>query len=1067
MSSSRRFCYTLDVLTDGSEHTGCGTLFLSVWKIPLSIRNAATSAAAAADYSDSGSSDSGASDSSSLCSEDESEEEKHNPKQQNNIDAIPNENNPDLYSWLIGGSDDDDDEGIPPSTTNVPTEDHTPIARYAISGFGDATARLCADQRFKLKPTRACFVPERGTLARASDGLSALFLALYGAGVPSLHLVVPSSSSGNRDEDGGGTGGGGGGFVEELATIILGKHKNLDIRTCEVREPNGNDDSTNSPTWWKVYEDDHLIVHASSSKAFLSPPAKGSSFEGRDHREQQMEEGSSSTTSLVYLYSFPIAQLENNRGSSGKNPYCTLALLPPRCRDVEGVYERLVRQNLPMVRDDIPMSSIDYVLFLDPNQPLSSSSSSNISFDREETDETKSPNRLAKCSRILMTLPRNHDNPQQNQELGERSDRGVLHDEGILIRSQQLHRHFYRSMPWAFAEPISQSFHTNGCPNIKVGTDSGRYFVLKSGTSIVLENNTTTTNSRPQHCIWDRRKRIWKKYLKEEWTRPTLDSLQSFLVRKPPQVPSTTPTAVTDENEIELDDESETEEEDFKEPPSTIIEDENEIDLDDEDDEESFIEEEESNSGNNPSSSEPIDREKVLEKNNGIGETDQCKRNTAMRCNAPCLLVLGTGSATPSAYRGASGYALILPSMDDAQETQRTNQHQQYYCGNAGVGLGGRHQNDIVKDHGCEEDGGDQIYLLDCGEGVSTMLSRNCGHLNDWTRRVRGIWISHAHLDHYGGLPTLLRLLCKERESSYSSAGATTTIGTAAQRSRKRLRHSANCAPAPFGSGNTVIPVPWIVAPVKVLKYLDLVLDCQHGRSKDGKTMCFEPRLHHDPRLPSGRGSPFSHFENLRVHHNCCPAFGLLVGWKRKNSGNNGYSNQFLCYSGDTRPSQSLVRACNRALQQRCHTTGRFENNSSNRNRNENNHNVDLFLIHEATFRDAEGAMAQQKKHSTIGEAQMVATDIPGCSRVLMSHFSQRYDNVAVLPGTTANDGTPSIFEKNHAAIGSADANVNHAGGSGGSSSCNDYNANNKFGNANIGPPSIGLAVDGLWINLD
>ena len=1073
MSTSRRFCYTLDVLTDGSEHTGCGTLFLSVWKIPLSIQKVATSAAAAEDddsdsgTSDSGTSDSGASDSSSLCIEDESngKKPKPNPKHQNSIDEIPNDNNPDIYSWLIGSSNDDDDEENPSSsTTNVPSEEHTPIARYAISGFGDATARLCADQRFKLKPIRACFVPERGFLARTSDGLSALFLAVYGAGVPSLHLVVPSPSSGNRvEEDGSTVGGGGGGFVEELATIILGKHKNLDIQTCEVREPDGNDESVTSPTWWKVYEDDHLIVHACSSKGFLSPPVKGSSFEGRDNREQQMEEGFTSTTSLVYLYSFPIAQLENNKGRVGKNSYCTLALLPPKFRDVEGVYERLMRQNLPMVGDDIPMSSIDYVLFMDPTQSLSSSSS--LSLLSSEKDKTKLPSSLPKCSRILMTSPRNYDNPQQNQEVGERSDRGVLHDEGILIRSQQLHRHFHRSMPWAFADPLSKSFHTRSCPNTDLGTVSGRYFVLKSGTSIVLEKNAAN-NSRPQYRIWDRRKSIWKKELKEEWTKPTLDSLQSFLVGKHPQVPSTTPTAVTDENEIELDDESEAEEEeDSKEQPPTIIEDENEIDLDDEDDNESLIEEEESNSAKNLFSSEPAGRENVPEKNNcSNGETDQNKRNNATRSNnGPRLVVLGTGSATPSAYRGASGYALILPSADNVQETHRTNR-QQNYCGNANAGLGlGR-----VTEHGCEQVGDDQIYLLDCGEGVSTMLSRNCGHLNDWTRRVRGIWISHAHLDHYGGLPTLLRLLCKERKS------VATTIGsTAEQRIRKRPRHSANETPALFGSqnrGNTTIPVPWVVAPVKVLQYLDLVLDCHHGRSKDGTMICFEPRLHHDPRLPlSGGSSPFFHFENLRVHHNCCPAFGLLVGWKRKNNISGGSVDQFLCYSGDTRPSQNLVRCCNRALQQQqCHTTSRLyksSNRNGNRNNNENNNynNADLFLIHEATFRDAESAMAYQKKHSTIGEARMVATDIPGCSRVLMSHFSQRYDNVAVLPGTTTTG------------IGSANVNANANCASGGSinsnrnnsNSRNDDNANITFEHGNKGPPSIGLAVDGLWINLD
>ena len=79
-------------------------------------------------------------------------------------------------------------------------------------------------------------------------------------------------------------------------------------------------------------------------------------------------------------------------------------------------------------------------------------------------------------------------------------------------------------------------------------------------------------------------------------------------------------------------------------------------------------------------------------------------------------------------------------------------------------------------------------------------------------------------------------------------------------------------------------------------------------------------------------------------------------------------------------------------------------------------------MIHEATYRDAESQMAEKKKHSTLREAWEVANDIPNCSRVLMTHFSQRYDNVL-------EEDSPLNFNENG--------------------------------------PSVGLAVDGLWIDLD
>jgi hypothetical protein len=108
---------------------------------------------------------------------------------------------------------------------------------------------------------------------------------------------------------------------------------------------------------------------------------------------------------------------------------------------------------------------------------------------------------------------------------------------------------------------------------------------------------------------------------------------------------------------------------------------------------------------------------------------------------------------------------------------------------------------------------------------------------------------------------------------------------------------------------------------------------------------------------------------------------------------------------------------------------------------------TDLFLIHEATYRDSETSMAQKKKHSTIGEAFEIATRIPKCSRVLMTHFSQRYDN-CLPPSETAN-GLPSI-----------------CGGEHGNGSVTANGAGSRIGGDHAASPSIGLAVDGLWIDL-
>jgi hypothetical protein len=77
---------------------------------------------------------------------------------------------------------------------------------------------------------------------------------------------------------------------------------------------------------------------------------------------------------------------------------------------------------------------------------------------------------------------------------------------------------------------------------------------------------------------------------------------------------------------------------------------------------------------------------------------------------------------------------------------------------------------------------------------------------------------------------------------------------------------------------------------------------------------------------------------------------------------NNNQKNYCLVYSGDCRPSQSLIRAG-----QGCH-----------------------LLIHEATFSEEKAGDALKKKHSTINEAISTAIKM-NAKHLILTHFSQRY----------------------------------------------------------------------------
>lgn len=53
----------------------------------------------------------------------------------------------------------------------------------------------------------------------------------------------------------------------------------------------------------------------------------------------------------------------------------------------------------------------------------------------------------------------------------------------------------------------------------------------------------------------------------------------------------------------------------------------------------------------------------------------------------------------------------------------------------------------------------DQAVLLDCGDGVVAQLHRFYGNqAAEVVRRIRGVFVSHMHLDHHIGLPELFRM---------------------------------------------------------------------------------------------------------------------------------------------------------------------------------------------------------------------------------------------------------------------------------------------------------------------
>ena len=288
----------------------------------------------------------------------------------------------------------------------------------------------------------------------------------------------------------------------------------------------------------------------------------------------------------------------------------------------------------------------------------------------------------------------------------------------------------------------------------------------------------------------------------------------------------------------------------------------------------------------------------------------------------PHLLVLGTGCATPAPQRSSSGYALFLP-------------------------------NDRNEDLECR-------VVLECGDGAVSQLQRHtpttATSFGSTLEQIRFIWVSHAHLDHYAGLPALLRAIDQQQQPISQSD------------EHRDKRHK----PQHQSSSRRVL----LVAPSKVIRYVRIHgppsafrwLECVNHTWMNGQHHAF---------LRDNVG--ISNVVHIPVEH-CPHAFGVLMDVRD--------SPCVLCYSGDTRPCHRFAAICRDYMGHK--RTRRLQGRTGP-------YPVRL-LVHEATFLSNDEGMkeAKQKRHSTVDEAISIARQIPldGC---LLTHFSQRYTTARVL----------------------------------------------------------------------
>mmetsp|Transcript_6266 Transcript_6266/g.17525 ORF Transcript_6266/g.17525 Transcript_6266/m.17525 type:complete len:935 (+) Transcript_6266:171-2975(+) len=880
-----RLVLSLDALTDGSERTGHGAIFLSIRKGPK-----CPAAGAGEDYP--------------LC--------------------------------LESAVDDSD-----PS--------HSLLARYAISGLPTLTARLCADQRLHLASTRAAFLP---TLDPASIvGMPSLLLALNNAGSAKVFVAGP------RGLDA---------YLGRNVDLVLGRYKAFPVATtCEVPSSSGGAAIGNdSDCWWQVYEDEFIIVHAKyvdlqRAKQKMDDEDDESSDEDGESSSSLPSSSSSEEDSSSSDEEENMAQLRRGTCSNVRKPPSVayiftckgtkvqFAILPPGL-DISSPLISASLHPFP----EATKRPLSLMVFLSPQ----------IANSNEDEKRKIVCADLTFISRSFVATVPGDD---------------ISWDDGILVRASNQARKFHQVLPFAFAANnlSNGNSHIDSHFGVELDCSGKEMSRLRSCTSTVIRHGQR--NNSAVNAVVDRRRRIASRIFEKEKASTLRGSSSNGTggdIAREEQSDVSVDTDIVELASIYGGDSSK--EVSTKAATST---DGNEISLDDDDSDDECIADihELTESCEDTASGASV----------GTRKDDPRARLDPQRAH---LLVLGTGCASPSPLRGSSGYGILLPTWHQKCET-------------------GSHQKLSL------------TGLLECGEGSLTALRRhlpspNGQSLDDWLRQIRFIWISHAHLDHYSELPLMIRAIAdaggRQAECSCWKVGGrpTTLEGNACFRCPSQSGVSLWCSKCTFP--------PIVVAPPKVLQFLKASLACSddrveeatsdasHSKKRKHERICDKigNRLYFGvsnqdfdrspfastlrqmlfsielPRSPSSSYRPFISLQSVPVTH-CPQAFAVILGL-RVSDDNKPF---FLVYSGDTRPSQSLVQACQRAV---------AVGGDGSR--------IDM-LIHETTFDDDEQGKqnAIAKRHSTVMEAVEVARQMDArCC--LFTHFSQRYPNLPESASTLA-----------------------------------------------------------------
>ncbi len=252
---------------------------------------------------------------------------------------------------------------------------------------------------------------------------------------------------------------------------------------------------------------------------------------------------------------------------------------------------------------------------------------------------------------------------------------------------------------------------------------------------------------------------------------------------------------------------------------------------------------------------------------------------------------------------------------------------------------------------------GSERYLIDCGEGTQRQMLR----AGTGFRRLGHVLLTHAHLDHVlglGGLIATLGLL--DLDGELAICGSHETLGFA-------RRYLSSLWP----QDRAPVPLRFVtLAPGPVTAGREYRISCFPVRHRGTQSLGYRfdtiPRRHLRAELLAAMGVPQG---PLRARLAQGEAVVLADGRRVEPETVEGSlaPGASVAVVGDTEETQSLVAAVQ---------------------------GVDALVI-EATFLEADGALAAARGHLTAGEAGRLAAEA-GVGALYLTHISNRYDPAAV-----------------------------------------------------------------------